>query len=227
MTTAIIGLGRIGSPLAQELASGGEPVVLASRDRSKANDLANRLGPLARAACVEEAIAGADVVIFAVTFDLIRKMAVQFSDLLKGKIVVDPSNPVALDEKGKLVRILPEGQSSGSVIAGLLPAGARFVKAFGTLSAESLAADSRRVSDLAVLFYATDDAGAGEVIERLIMTAGFVPARVGGVKDSLRIEVGGILHQFGGLNGQVPGVAKARAALKNSAEVTNERQDRS
>jgi predicted dinucleotide-binding enzyme len=225
MTTAVIGLGRIGAPLAQELASGGEPVILANRGRPKANALAKRIGPLARVASVEEAIAGADVVIFAVTFELIKKMAVQFRDLLKGKIVVDPSNPVAPDERRRLIRVLPEGQSSGSVIAGLLPAGARFVKAFGTLSAESLAAAARRRSERAVLFYATDDAGAGQVIERLIMTAGFVPARVGGVKDSLRIEVGGILHQFGGLNGQVPGVAKARAALKNSAEVSNKRQD--
>jgi 8-hydroxy-5-deazaflavin:NADPH oxidoreductase len=164
MTTAIIGLGRIGSPLAQELVLGGEPVVLANRDRSKATTLAKRLGPLAKVATVEEAIAGADVVIFAVPFDSIRKMVVQFSDLLSGKIVVDPSNPIAPDGLGNVKRLLPEGQSAGSVVASLLPAGARFVKAFGTLFAESLAAETHRVPDRAVLFYATDDAGAGEVV---------------------------------------------------------------
>jgi predicted dinucleotide-binding enzyme len=87
--------------------------------------------------------------------------------------------------------VLPEGQSSGSVIAGLLREGARFVKALGTLSAESLAAETRRTPDPAVLFYATDDAGAGEAIERLIQTAGFDPVSAGGLKDCLRIEVGG------------------------------------
>ena len=43
MTIAIIGLGRIGSPLAHELFLGGKPVVLANRDQSKAMTLATRL----------------------------------------------------------------------------------------------------------------------------------------------------------------------------------------
>jgi predicted dinucleotide-binding enzyme len=221
MTTAIIGLGRIGSPLAQEFVTGGETVVLASRKRPTATVLANRLGPLATAATVAKAISSADVVIFAIAFDLIKEMVAQFGDLLNGKIVVDPSNPVTMDENKKLKRILPEGRSAGSVIAGLLPAGTRFVKAFGTLSAESLGAEAGRVPNPAVLFYATDDADAGEVIERLIRSAGFDPVKVGGVQDCLRIEVGGELHQFGGLNGKVLGVAEARAAqtAENAANV--------
>ena len=121
MITAIIGLGRIGSPLAQEIVAGGQAVVLVARDQSKATALANRLGPLASIASIQEAIARADVVIVAVPFDVIKEIAVRFGDLLKGKIVVDPSNPVAPDENGRLQRVLPEGQSSGSVIAGLLP----------------------------------------------------------------------------------------------------------
>jgi predicted dinucleotide-binding enzyme len=220
MTTAIIGIGHIGSTLAQELASGNERVVLANRDPSKATALAKRLGPLATASTVEDAIAAADVVIFAVSFDVMKKMVPQFSSLLKGKIVVDPSNPVALDEKGRLKRILPEGQSAGSVIAGLLPAGARFVKAFGTLSAESLATQTRRVGNRAVLFYAADDPGAGELIRRLIRSAGFDPVRVGGVTESLRIEVGGDLHQIGGLNAKVLSVAEVLAALRTAAKET-------
>jgi predicted dinucleotide-binding enzyme len=214
MIIAIIGLGRIGSPLAQEIVAGGQAVVLAARDQSKATALANRLGPQASIASIQEAITRADVVIVAVPFDVIKEIAVRFGDLLKGKIVVDPSNPVASDENGRLQRVLPEGQSSGSVIAGLLPEGARFVKAFGTVSAESLVAETRRTPNRAVLFYATDDAGAGDAIERLIQTAGFEPVSAGGVKDCLRIEVGGDLHQFGGLNGNVLGVVESRAALK-------------
>ena len=34
MTTAIIGVGQIGKPLAEHLVAGGEPVVLAARDPS-------------------------------------------------------------------------------------------------------------------------------------------------------------------------------------------------
>ena len=66
MTTAIIGTGNIGGTLARHLVRGGEPVVLAAKDEANATALAQELGELARAASVEEAIADADAVVFAV-----------------------------------------------------------------------------------------------------------------------------------------------------------------
>jgi len=65
LTTAIIGIGNIGSTLARHLVSGDEPVVVAAKDESHAEALALDLGPLARAASVEYAIATAGVVVFA------------------------------------------------------------------------------------------------------------------------------------------------------------------
>src|SRR5213078_4764185 len=156
MTTAIIGTGNIGTSVARHLVDGGERVVLAARDGSNATALANELGELATAASVEKAITAADVVVFAVWLDTLKDLIVQHADLLRGKIVVDPSNPVAQDTNGGIVRTLPDDQSSGSVVAGLLPAEAHFVKAFGTLGAESLASGANR-TPRAVLFYATDD----------------------------------------------------------------------
>jgi predicted dinucleotide-binding enzyme len=219
MSTAVIGLGNIGSPLAEELVAGGESVMVATREFAKAAALADRLGKLARAATVEDAISGADAVIFAVTFDLFQKMVVQYRDLLQGKIVIDPSNPVTLRD-GQLVRLLPEGKSAGSVIAGLIPPDARFVKAFGTLSAESLAKESHRQTDRAVLYYATDDASSEEIAERLIRAAGFIPVKVGGLASCLRIEVGGDLHQFGGLQGNVPNEAITQNRSEGGREIT-------
>jgi predicted dinucleotide-binding enzyme len=105
------------------------------------------------------------------------------------------------------------------VIAGLLPKGAHFVKAFGTLAAPSLGTGAHRTPDPAVLFYATDDAIAEDVVRRLIVAAGFEPVKAGGVKDALRIEVGGDLHQFGGLNGKLLNVEEARAAVAAGAVV--------
>jgi predicted dinucleotide-binding enzyme len=64
-----------------------------------------------------------------------------------------------------------------------------------------------------VLFYATDDAGAGDAVARLISAAGFDPVKVGGVDQSIRIEVGGDLHQLGGLNGKLLTVAEAEALI--------------
>ena len=94
----------------------------------------------------------------------------------------------------------------------LLPASAHYVKAFGTLAADSLANSANR-EPRAVLFYATDDDEAAATAERLIRVAGFDPLKVGGVADAIRIEMpGGDLHQAG-LNGAVLDLDQARAAL--------------
>jgi predicted dinucleotide-binding enzyme len=83
-----------------------------------------------------------------------------------------------------MTRTLPEGQSAGSVVAALLPAGAHYVNAFGTLAADSLATAANREPEQAVLFYATDDDTAATTIERLIHAAGFDALKAGGVVDA-------------------------------------------
>jgi predicted dinucleotide-binding enzyme len=135
---------------------------------------------------------------------------------LEGKVVIDPSNPIGFDASGQPIRTLPEGQSEGSIVASLLPAGAHYVKAFGTLAAPSLASSSNR-EPRAVLFYAaTDDEGAASA-ERLIRAAGFEPLRAGGLADVGRIEMpGGDLHQAS-LNGAVLDLDQARTLLAKEA----------
>lgn len=213
MTTAIIGIGKIGGAVARHLVAGGESVVLAATDQSHVEALAGELGPLARAASVEDAIADGDAVVFAVWLDTMRELIPQHARLLEGKVVVDPSNPIGFDASGQSFRTLPEGQSAGSVVAALLPAGAHYVKAFGTLGADALAAGARREPRRVVLFYATDDDTAAATIERLVRAAGFDPLKAGGVADAGRIEVpGGDLYQQG-LNGQLVDLDQARAML--------------
>jgi predicted dinucleotide-binding enzyme len=213
MTTAIIGVGNIGRAVARHLAAGGESVVLAAKDESNAEALAIELGPLARAASAEDAIADADAVVLAVWLDTIRELIPAHARSLEGKVVVDPANPIGFDESGQPFRTLPEGQSAGSVVAALLPASAHYVKAFGTLAADALAAGAHREPRRAVLFYATDDHTAATTIERLVRAAGFDPLKAGGVGDAGRIEApGGDLHQFG-LNGQLVDLDQASTAV--------------
>jgi predicted dinucleotide-binding enzyme len=219
LTTAIIGVGNIGGAVARHLVAGGESVVLAAKDESHTKALADELGPLARATSVEDALAGADAVVFALWLDAIKEVLSQDARLLEDKVVVDPSNPLGFDENGEMIRTLPEGQSSGSVVAALLPSGAHYVKAFGTLAAEALASSANREPQLAVLFYATDDDVAATAIERLIRVAGFEPLKAGGVADAGRIEMpGGDLHQAG-MNGAVLDLDEARAKVA-TAEVS-------
>ena len=213
MITAIVGVGNLGSTVARHLVAGDESVVLAAQDEAHAMGLAHELGPRVEAALVEDAIEVADVVVLALWLDQIRELVPAQARLLEHKIVVDPSNPIGFDASGQMTRTLPDGESSGSIVAGLLPASAHYVKAFGTLGADSLASSANREPRRVALFYATDDDVAAGTIERLIRAAGFDPVKAGGVAAAIRMEgPDGDLSQ-GGLNGALLDLDQAQAAL--------------
>jgi len=208
MTTAIIGTGGIGSVVARQLASGGETLRLSSADHESARRLAAEIG---RAAVVavdnRDALQGADAVVLALRFAVLKGVIDEIADPLADKPVVVPSNPFGIDAQGNVFRLLPKGQSSGEVIAGWLPPSVGLAMAFGTMSADLFESSSNRSPELAVLFYATDDEGAGTEVERLIRTAGFEPVKIGGIEQSSRLELGGDLHDL------VLGPAQARSLI--------------
>jgi 8-hydroxy-5-deazaflavin:NADPH oxidoreductase len=206
MSTAVIGTGGIGSAIARVLAAGGETLRLSSADKASAQKLAAEIGPAAVVASDNgDALkGGADSVVLALRFTALKGVIEEIAGSLADKLLVVPSNPVGLDPQGNVVRLLPEGQSSGEVVGGWLPAGVRFAMAFGTMSAPLFESSSHRLPEPAVLFYVTDDDPAGDDVERLIRTAGFEPMKVGGIEQSGRLEVGGDLHDL------VVGLADAR-----------------
>jgi 8-hydroxy-5-deazaflavin:NADPH oxidoreductase len=204
MTTAVIGIGNIGGTVARDLAAGGEHVVLSARNLDDVKKLAAEIGSSATAATSNrDAVERADNVVLALWLDPMKDVIAEISDLLRGRLVIDTSNPISVAADGKVSRTLPDGQSAAEVVSGWLPRGTKYAKAFGTLSAPLLATSAHREPKRAVLFYATDDPTAAIELERLIRVAGFDPMKAGGVRDSLRIEVGGDLHAFGGLNGRL------------------------
>ena len=211
MTTAIIGTGGLGSIIARQLASGGETLRLSSANNESARTLAAQIGRAAVAAAGNrDALQGAEAVVLALRFTVLKGVIDEIAGSLTGKLVVVPSNPLSTDAQGNICRLLPKGQSSGKVVAGWLPAGARLAMAFGALSADLFESASNRSPEPAVLFYATDDGRAGEEVERLIRTAGFEPVKVGGVEQSDRLEVGGDLHDL------VVGPAEARSLISGA-----------
>ena len=198
-TVAIIGTGNIGSVLAANFAASGQDFLLAGRDQEAAAKLASGLGGHAEAVSVDEAVDRADVLVFAVWLDAFEQLISHYGDRLAGKVIVDPTNPVGPDGTGGYKKVIGEQQSSGQILAGLLPAGARLVKAFGTLSAPTLAAAAWREPERGVQFYAADDDAAGDLVVELIRAGGYEPVRVGGLDQSIRIEMFGDLHEYGAL----------------------------
>jgi predicted dinucleotide-binding enzyme len=208
MTTALIGTGGIGSVIARHLATGGEALRLSSADSESARRLATEIGGTAVVAVDNrDALRGADAVVLALRFTVLKGVIDEIADPLADKLVVVPSNPVGIDAQGNVSRLLPEGQSSGEVIAGWLPTGAGLAMAFGTMSADVFEASSNRSPELAVLFYATEYDRADKEVARLIRTAGFEPVKVGGIEQSSRLEVGGDLHDL------VIGTEQARSLI--------------
>jgi len=76
--------------------------------------------------------------------------------------------PDSARRQGRYKKIIPADQSSGKIIAGLLPEGAELVKAFGTLRAESLGSAANRSPERARALLCDGLSEAGRAVAKLI-----------------------------------------------------------
>lgn len=195
---AIIGIGNIGQVLASNFVRNNRHVILANRTSEKATKLADKLGHLAQATDIATAINKADIIVLSIWFSEIKDFLKKYSTELQRKIIIDPSNPIAPDNKGGFTKIIGEKESAGLLHAGLLPTGSKLVKALGSLGAASLENSSNQ-NPPKVLFYANNDTSINGIIDELICDCGFEPLRIGSLDQSIKIEVFGDLHEFGAL----------------------------
>ncbi|WP_029268477.1 NADPH-dependent F420 reductase [Flavobacterium sp. KJJ] len=209
---AVIGLGNIGTAIATNLTKGNRSVIVADRTIEKANQLYQKLGSLVQPATIADAVKEADIVVLAIYFDPIKEFFKTYAQELEGKIIVDPSNPIALDENGGFKKIIGSDESAGQILSTLLPNHAKLAKALGTLGAASLANASFQTPEKSVEFYTTDDTSINNEIEELIRDNGFEPLRIGNLNQSIRIEVFGDLHEFGAL-GKTVTLSEAQQAI--------------
>lgn len=202
---AVIGLGNIGTAVATNLVKGARHVIVANRTFEKAKTLAQTLGGLAQPSQISTAIKEADIIVLAIWFDAVKEFLKQYASELEGKIIIDPSNPIAPAEGGGFKKTIGENESAGQILSTQLPKGAKLAKALGTLGVASLASAAHQ-TPANVLFYATDDTSINAAVEQLIRDTGFEPLRVGGLDQSIRLEVFGDLHEFGALGKTVTAV---------------------
>jgi predicted dinucleotide-binding enzyme len=207
---AVIGLGNIGKVVASNLVKGNREVTIASHKIEDAKALASNLGSLAKAADVKTAIKDADIIVLSVWFSTIQELFKEYATELQGKIIIDPSNPIAPDGNGGFKKIIGADESAGEILKGLLPSGAKLVKALGSLGAGSLAGEAFQNPNK-VLFYANDDKSVNNAVEALIKDNGFEPVSIGGIDQSIKMEVFGELHEFGAL-----GKAVTKSELKQT-----------
>jgi len=179
MRIGIIGAGNIGGNLARLLAAAGHRVTVSfSRDPDALARLAERLG--ASADTPERAVRDAEVVVLAVPWGVVDEALAAAGGAagLAGRIVLDTTNQ--LERRDGALAVLDLGGESASACHARKAPGARWVKAFNTLTAGFLASAAGRTGpDRVVVFYATDDDTVAPTVERLVTDTGFDPVRTG------------------------------------------------
>jgi predicted dinucleotide-binding enzyme len=181
MRIGIVGAGRIGANAARLFAKAGHDVVLSfSRDQDRLAALAAELG--GRASSPREAVEASDVVLFSVPWRIIDDVLEQTGSL-EGRIVIDTTNQFGAGGWEDL-----GGRTAAQVNATRM-AGARYTKAFNTLTAGFQAeAAGRTGPDRVVMFLCGDDEEAKQIVSTLIEDAGFTPIDMGGTADAAPME---------------------------------------
>ncbi|MEU9970516.1 NADPH-dependent F420 reductase [Streptomyces malaysiensis] len=184
---SIIGLGNMAGALAVRALAGGNSVEIIGRDPAKAKELASALGG-ATVGTAGTAPAG-DIVILAVPYASAAAVVGEYGDALRGKVVIDITNPVSPDFRGL---VTPEGSSGAQEIAKAAP-GAHVVKAFNTLFSNVLAAGTADGRPLDV-FIAGDDAQAKARVSTFIESLGLRPMDTGQLPMARALENAGLLE---------------------------------
>lgn len=156
MQAGIIGSGPVGQTLATGLLKIGYTVTIGSRDPAKLADFAAKSG--AKAGSFAEA-ATADIVFLCTSWSGTQSaLNLAGAENLKGKVVVDVTNPLdfSAGPPPKLAVVYPN--SAGALVQSWLP-GAKVVKAFNIVTAKYMI-DARLEEGVADLFIAGNDESA-------------------------------------------------------------------
>src|SRR4051812_14573662 len=184
MKIGIIGAGNVGGTLGKAWARKGHEIVYGVRrpDDAKNQDVVRATGLAARAGSPAEAAAFGEVVLLA-TPGPATEGAVRSMGDLRGKVVIDATNPLKPDLSGLEVG----DTSSGAERVAGWAAGARVVKAFNTTGANVMAdpvIDGRPT----VMFVCGDDAGGKKTVPGLAADVGFEPIDAGPLTQARLLE---------------------------------------
>jgi len=190
MRIGIIGSGNIGGTLGELWARAGHQVMFSDRDPALAAAQAKRV-PGTRSGTGEEAIAFGEVVFIAVPFGAWPAIARQYGALLRGKIVMDPTNLNAQRDGAAAEAALKKAGSTGEAVAAYLP-GVRIVRAFNTAGYGEFARQAARPGVKMGIPLAANDPAAMAAGVRLVSDIGFDAVPVGGgLAGSAKFELRG------------------------------------
>ncbi len=171
----IIGSGRVGGAIGGAWVKAGHEVMFSSLDLESDKKLAASLGPKASAGTTREAATFGSVLLISVPYTAIPAIGRDLGEVIKGKIIIDTSNPIVARD-GEVAAAARE-KGVGIATAEYLP-GTRIVRAFNAIGFAKMAvaaSSSERIG----MPIAGDDADAIKVAAALVRDVGYEPVLVG------------------------------------------------
>lgn len=180
MKVTVVGYGNVGAAMVKQLSAAGHQVEVTGRKLEGVEKVAAQFG--ANSAPLSAAAKNADVVLLAVPYN---NAAAALGELgsLKGKVLVDVTNPLTDDYMGLTIG---HTTSAAEEIAKLTDASV--VKAFNTLFAQVVDGGATYPSQAASVFVAGDDQDAKQKTVALAESMGFGTIDAGGLKNARYLE---------------------------------------
>jgi len=176
MNIAILGAGNVGATLGKRFAEQGHAVSFGVPNPQKyaSGELSGTVGTVAEAAQT------ADIVLLAVPYNAVESALRECGDL-RGKILIDATNPLAMTERGLA---LTAGFTTSGVekIAALAP-NAKLVKCFNQTGFGNMATPKQ-----SVMFVCGNDAAANETVRQLAAAIGFDAVSIGTLDKARLLE---------------------------------------
>jgi predicted dinucleotide-binding enzyme len=188
MKIGIVGSGSVATSLAAGFLKHGHEVTIGSRDNKKLADYA-KANPKAKLGAFADAAKFGEVVVFAVKGSQAEAaLALTGPDNLKGKTVIDTTNPIAEapPEQGVLKFFTDHNQSLMEKLQAKAP-GAHFVKAFSSVGAAAMVNPNFKGGKPS-MFIAGDDAGARKTVSTILDQFGWEVEDMGGAVAARAIE---------------------------------------
>jgi predicted dinucleotide-binding enzyme len=188
MKIGVIGSGVVGQTLADGFLKHGHEVMRGSRDPAKLAAWKAGSGAAARTGTSAETARFGELVVLAVKGTAAAATVDACAGALDGKVVVDPTNPIAEapPEKGVLRFFTGPNESLMEALQARAPR-ARFVKAFSCVGS-SLMVDPKLPGGRPTMFTCGDDAGAKQQVTRLLDQLGWDTEDLGAAAAARAIE---------------------------------------
>lgn len=185
MKIAFLGYGNVGAALANQLQRLGHEVTLAvtNPDSEKLKKALEKNAKL-KTASPGDAVASAELVFLATPFQANAEVLQKLAKELKGKILVDCTNPIG----PHLSHSLNSVRAGSEAVQELVP-DTKVVKAFNIYGFQNFDNNSYPAYNVKpVMMFCGKDSDAKKVVGGLIEQLGWEPLDVGGLKEALHLE---------------------------------------